>query len=127
VNSLKRKSWDEYFFDVARTVASRSTCPRLRVGAVLVRGSRIVGTGYNGSLPAMAHCSESGCLIDGTHCIRTVHAEANLVAGGAIRPLDRIYVTHRPCFTCYKLLRTAGITDGDIKWEQDYGKAYPLL
>lgn len=134
MTNFARKTWDEYFFDVARTVASRSTCPRLSVGVVAVREKRIVGTGYNGSLPNFTHCTESGCLFaDGAqtrtdrHCLRTVHGESNLVASGVLQRGDVVYVTHRPCFTCYKLLRATGISEQNIKWETEYGKAYPLL
>ena len=42
-----RPSWDEYFMRIAHEVATRSTCPRLAVGAVIVRDKRILTTGYN--------------------------------------------------------------------------------
>ncbi|MDU7926474.1 MAG: CMP deaminase, partial [Finegoldia magna] len=44
-----RKSWNEYFMDLALNVATRSTCDRAFVGCVLVNSdNRIVSTGYNG-------------------------------------------------------------------------------
>ena len=45
-----RLSWDEYFMGIAEMVARRSTCPRKRVGAVIVKGHMILSTGYNGSI-----------------------------------------------------------------------------
>ena len=41
-----RASWDEYFMSIAQVVATRSTCPRKYVGAVLVRNRTILSTGY---------------------------------------------------------------------------------
>ncbi|NLW33593.1 MAG: hypothetical protein GXY77_19270, partial [Fibrobacter sp.] len=43
-----RVSWDEYFMQIAKQVASRSTCDRKHVGAVIVRDRTILSTGYNG-------------------------------------------------------------------------------
>ena len=56
-----RPGWDEYFMEIARTVATRATCPRASVGAVLVRDHRILTTGYNGAPRHVAHCTEVGC------------------------------------------------------------------
>ena len=79
-----RPGWDEYFMEVARTVATRATCPRASVGAVVVRDHRILTTGYNGAPRHVAHCTEVGCLIENGHCMRTTHAEANAVVQGAL-------------------------------------------
>ena len=57
-----RVSWDEYFMQITRVVASRSTCLRRQVGAILVKDRHIVATGYNGAPRGLAHCSEVGCL-----------------------------------------------------------------
>src|SRR5262249_5404100 len=73
----ERASWDEYFMNIAREVATRSTCDRKHVGAVLVRDKSILATGYNGSIRGLPHCDEVGCLMEDGHCVRTVHAEAN--------------------------------------------------
>lgn len=45
-----RVSWEQYFMNIAREVATRSTCDRKNVGAVIVRGKTILATGYNGSI-----------------------------------------------------------------------------
>ena len=49
----ERTDWDEYFMSIARVVATRATCDRKHVGAVLVRGRTILSTGYNGSIRGM--------------------------------------------------------------------------
>ena len=45
----KRPNWDEYFMEVAKLTATRSTCLRRQVGAVIVKDRHIIATGYNGA------------------------------------------------------------------------------
>lgn len=111
-----RKSWDHYFMELAHLAASRSTCSRAHVGAIVVnREHRIVATGYNGSVGKKTpHCDEIGHAMRDGHCIATQHAELNCISycakegiamGGA-----SIYVTHFPCLHCTKALIQSGIT-----------------
>ncbi len=98
---------------IAREVATRSTCDRKFVGAVIVRDKSILATGYNGSIRGLPHCSEDGHLMEDGHCVRTIHAEANAVIQAArngvrIEGAD-IYVTASPCFSCFKMCANAGI------------------
>jgi len=108
-----RKDWDNYFMDIALEVCERSTCPRLHVGAVLVKDKRIKGTGYNGSPKGLPHCDdeEQGCYIKNNHCVRTIHAEVNCLL--EVSPGDRegatLYITHTPCPECQKLIITCNI------------------
>jgi dCMP deaminase len=99
--------------EVAQTVATRATCPRASVGAVLVRQHRILTTGYNGAPRNVAHCSEIGCEIVGGHCLRATHAESNAIVQGALHGVQlegaTAYCTHQPCINCAKLLISAGI------------------
>ena len=44
----RRPSWDEYFMTLANEVATRTTCLRRAVGAIIVKDRRILATGYNG-------------------------------------------------------------------------------
>jgi dCMP deaminase len=108
-----RPSWDEYFMQIARTVATRATCPRASVGAVLTRDRRILTTGYNGAPRGVAHCTEVGCLVVHDHCQRATHAEANAIVQGALHGVSlqgaTAYCTHEPCVNCSKLLISAGI------------------
>lgn len=108
-----RPSWDEYFMDIAFTVAQRSTCDRAHVGAVLVRDRRILTTGYNGAPAGLAHCDEIGHLMIDGHCVRTLHAEQNAIIQAALHGVSTqdatAYVTHQPCLTCAKMLINAGI------------------
>ncbi len=108
-----RPGWDEYFMQIARTVATRATCPRLSVGAVLVRDHRILTTGYNGAPRGVAHCTEAGCMLVNEHCMRATHAEANAIVQGALHGVSLVgstaYCTHQPCVNCSKLLISAGV------------------
>ena len=108
-----RASWDEYFMNIAREVATRSTCDRKFVGAVIVRDRSILATGYNGSIRGLPHCDDVGHLMEEGHCVRTVHAEANAIAQAASNGtrIDGagIYVTASPCWGCFRLIANAGI------------------
>ena len=120
---MVRNSWHEYFLEIAEEVASRATCDRLQVGAVIVRDNRILTTGYNGSLPDTPHCDEVGHLLKDGHCVRTVHAEANAVLQAARFgiPLEGAvcYSTYKPCLSCLKTLLGAGIKK--IIYREVYG------
>lgn len=111
--SDQRVSWNQYFMNIAEQVATRSTCSRKNVGAVIVRDKTILSTGYNGSLRGAPHCDEAGHDMENDHCVRTVHAEANAVAQAAKHGVrideSEIYVTASPCLTCFKLIANSGI------------------
>jgi dCMP deaminase len=107
-----RASWDEYFMNIARVVATRATCERKHVGAVLVRDRTILSTGYNGSIRGLAHCNEIGHMMEENHCVRTVHAEANAIIQAAKNGVAiegaTIYTTASPCWPCFKLIANSG-------------------
>lgn len=108
-----RVSWDEYFMNIAKEVATRATCSRKHVGAVIVRDRTILSTGYNGSIRGLGHCDDDDHMMEDDHCVRTIHAEANAIIqaaknGTAIDAAD-IYVTASPCWNCFKMIANAGI------------------
>jgi dCMP deaminase len=109
----KRVDWNEYFMNIAEQAATRSTCDRKHVGAVIVRDRAILSTGYNGSLRGAPHCDEAGHDMENGHCVRTVHAETNAVAQAAKHGVSidgaEIYVTASPCLNCFKLVANCGI------------------
>ncbi|HYX92108.1 MAG TPA: cytidine/deoxycytidylate deaminase family protein [Myxococcaceae bacterium] len=108
----QRSSWDQYFMDIARQVATRATCDRKHVGAVLVRDRTILSTGYNGAIRGLPHCDEVGHLMENGHCVATVHAEANAIIQAAKNGVSidqsTIYTTASPCWPCFKLIANAG-------------------
>ena len=99
--------------NIAKEVATRSTCDRKYVGAVIVREKTILSTGYNGSIKGLPHCDEAGHEMVDDHCIRTTHAEANAIVQAAKNGVEinqsEIYVTASPCYNCFKLIANAGI------------------
>jgi dCMP deaminase len=109
----QRVPWDVYFMNIAQVVASRSTCPRKLVGAVVVRDKTILSTGYNGSIRGMPHCTEVGHMMENDHCVATIHAEANAIIQAAKNGVNidgaAIYVTASPCWNCFKMIANGGI------------------
>lgn len=109
-----RADWNEYFMGIAHQAATRSTCTRKHVGAVIVRDRTVLSTGYNGSLRGMPHCEDGGCEMENGHCIATVHAEANAILqaarNGARIDGAELYTTASPCWNCFKLIANAGIS-----------------
>jgi len=117
----KRPSWDDYFMDITQRVATRSTCLRRQVGAVIVLDKRILSTGYNGAPRGLSHCDETGCLRaelgipsgQRQEICRGLHAEQNAIIQAALHGVSvaggTIYVTHQPCITCAKMIINAGL------------------
>jgi dCMP deaminase len=109
-----RPSWDDYFMQIARDVATRATCLRRQVGAVLVRDRRILTTGYNGAPMGLEHCVDVGCHMVNGHCVRCLHAEQNAIIQGAFFGVSTdkatLYCTHQPCNMCAKMIANAGIS-----------------
>ena len=108
-----RVDWHDYFMNIARQVATRSTCDRKHVGAVIVRDRTILSTGYNGSIRGMPHCDDVGHLLENDHCVATVHAEANAIIQAAKNGVQvdqaELYTTASPCWSCFKLIANSGI------------------
>ena len=118
---MPRPSWPEYFMSIAKLVATRSTCLRRSVGAVLVKDKRILATGYNGAPIGIRHCEETGCLREKLNVkpgerhelCRGLHAEQNVIIQsayyGVITKGTSLYSTHKPCIICTKMLINAGV------------------
>jgi dCMP deaminase len=108
----QRSSWDQYFMDIARQVATRATCDRKHVGALLVRDRTILSTGYNGSIRGLPHCDDVGHMMENGHCVATVHAEANAIIQAAKNGVridgSTMYTSASPCWPCFKLIANAG-------------------
>jgi dCMP deaminase len=125
-----RPTWDEYFMEMAHVIASRSTCLRRSVGALLVRDKRILATGYNGAPSGLRHCEEVGCLREKmgipsgkqVELCRGLHGEQNAIIQGALHGVSLkdsvLYCTTQPCVTCAKMLINAGVRR--IVYEGDY-------
>jgi dCMP deaminase len=117
-----RPTWDEYFMEVARTIAKRATCDRGRSGCVIARDKQLLVTGYVGSPVGLTHYDDVGHLMKkvihdddsiSQHCMRTVHAEQNAICQAAKLgvALDgaTVYCKMTPCRTCAMLIINCGI------------------
>ncbi|MCD6513032.1 MAG: cytidine/deoxycytidylate deaminase family protein [Thermoplasmata archaeon] len=130
MKKLQRPSFDEYFMEIAKIVAKRSTCTRRQVGAVIVKDNHILATGYNGVPKGFKHCDETGCLREELgvpegerhELCRGLHAEQNAIIQAAVFGISirgaTIYVTHFPCSVCAKMLVNAEIKE--IVYMEDY-------
>jgi len=99
--------------NIAKQVASRSTCDRKHVGSVIVRDKTILSTGYNGSIRGMPHCDEAGHMMENDHCVATIHAEANAILqaakNGVMIDGAEVFITASPCWICFKMIANTGI------------------
>lgn len=128
-----RPTKDEYYLDIAKSVAARSTCLRRNYGAIIVKDDAIVSTGYNGAPRGDENCDDRGICkreeLKIPHGERyelcaSVHAEANAVINAARNGVSvlggtlYIYgydciedktITARPCKMCMRVIQNAGI------------------
>jgi len=116
-----RLSWDEYFMEITKLVARRSTCIRRQVGAILVKSRKILATGYNGAPAGLDHCIDVGCLRQELNVpsgerhelCRGLHAEQNAIIQAAFHGVSirgaTVYCTNLPCSICIKMIINAGI------------------
>ncbi len=116
-----RETWDEYFMKIALIVRERSTCFHRKVGAVIVKDNRILATGYNQPPSKFPHCDQIGCIRDelgiksgqNQEICYGLHAEQNALMQAAKFGIATdgatIYVTHKPCSVCARLIINAGI------------------
>jgi dCMP deaminase len=106
---------------ITEMVASRSTCLRRHVGAILVKDKRILATGYNGAPSGLKHCEEVGCVRESGsvpsgmrhELCRGLHAEQNAIIQAACYGIPisgaTLYCTNKPCIICTKMIINAGI------------------
>ncbi len=121
IENHNRPDWDTYFMRMAALVATRSTCLRRHVGAILVRDRRILASGYNGAPQKLDHCLDVGCLRaelnvpsgERHELCRGIHAEQNAIIQAALFGVSTqdsvLYCTTKPCIICTKMLINAGV------------------
>jgi dCMP deaminase len=132
LRDVQRPSWDEYFMNIAKVVASRSNCMKRKVAAIIVRDKRVISTGYNGTPRGTRNCSEGGCprcnnlATSGTsldECFCS-HGEENAIVQASYHGVSLkdaiIYTTFAPCLQCSKMIINSGIR------EVIYNTEYPL-
>lgn len=124
---MKRK-FITYFMELAELTSKLSYATRLKVGAVIVKGNQIIGTGYNGMPTGWDNnCEyEENVLIsefgsppkfEETGKLKTkpevLHAESNAILKVARSTESSegatLFCTHAPCIECAKLIYQSGI------------------
>lgn len=132
----RQRRRDLYYMSIAEGIRAGANCFGSEVGAVLVRGDRIISTGFNGTPAGFQNCRDGGCIrcqerakrdadpdyesphpevmegkaLDICFC---VHAEQNTLLNAARHGIAvedaTLYVTHQPCFSCLKESVQAGV------------------
>ena len=104
--------------DLAKNLAERSHCVKIKVGAVLTKDTRIVSLGYNGPPAGTHNCDvewpKDGCPRDSKGgCSLALHAEQNAIIYASKNnvPLENcsVYVTLAPCLACARIIYASGI------------------
>ena len=140
LKEIQRPSWDEYFMNIAKVVASRSNCIKRKVAAIIVKDKRVVSTGYNGTPRGTRNCNEGGCprcnslATSGTNleeCLCS-HGEENAIVQASYHGVSLkdaiIYTTFAPCLQCAKMIINSGIRE--VIYNMDYplnGTAFQLF
>ena len=118
---------------MTKLTAKRSTCLRRQVGAVLVKDTRVIATGYNGAPSGVTHCEVTGCLRQKLNVpsgerhelCRGLHGEQNAIIQAALHGVSTegatIYCTTKPCSICTKMIINAKISK--IVYEEHYDDA----
>ncbi len=129
---MLRPSKIEYYLNIAREVSQRSTCFRVKIGALIVRDDTIISTGYVGAPRKTKDCFERGnCLRDKLNIphgqryelCRSVHAEQNAIINAARAGVSLLggdmyiwgankegkVINAFPCFICKKMIINAGL------------------
>jgi len=104
----KRPSFQEIYLDLAASLASRSTCGRLKVGTVITSTDfrKVLAVGYNGNASGLPNC----CDRDEAGNCGCLHSEENAVINcDSPRTVEKyVFVTHLPCALCAKRLINLG-------------------
>jgi dCMP deaminase len=119
-----KKKFIDYFMSVADLTAKLSYAKRLQVGAVIVKGNKVLATGYNGMPTGWENVCETETVVDGgegpssyeTQLVtkpEVLHAETNAIAKVAQSTESSegstMFCTHAPCLDCAKLIYQSGI------------------
>ena len=130
LSQFTRPSWDEYFMNIAKVVATRSNCMKRKVAAIIVKDRRVISTGYNGTPRGAKNCNEGGCprcnsmaesgtALDECLCC---HGEENAITQAAYHGTSlkgsTLYTTLAPCLLCTKMIINSGIAE--VVYNQDY-------
>lgn len=146
---MARRDKTNYYLDIAETVLERSTCLRLKYGAIIVKNDEIVSTGYNGAPRGRANCDDLGnCVREKLkmpsghryELCRSVHAEANAIISASREQTlgSTLYLACRSartgelvsgttsCAMCKRLVINAGISQVIVRETEDDYTVYDV-
>ena len=144
-----RVSKENYYLDIAETVAERATCMRRHFGAIIVKDDEIVSTGYNGAPRGRQNCTDINfCIRDELkiprgeryEMCRSVHAEANAIISAEREKMigSTIYLSGREvdtgaiicqsnsCSMCKRMIINAGIETVVVREDKENYTVYPV-
>lgn len=144
-----RNSKENYYLDIAETVAERGTCLRKKYGAIIVKNDVIVSTGYVGAPRGRKNCCDMKfCLREEMNIprgeryelCRSVHAEQNAIINasreqmiGATMYLCGVdvktgeYVENSSCCQmCKRMVINAGIEKVVIRDNKENYRVIPV-
>lgn len=120
-----RPTRHEVLMEHAKLVATRGTCSRLQVGALVHREGRILVTGYNGAPAGIPHCDHDTCTCKfrgqshtalcrrNKPCRWAQHAERNCIDWAARHGIRlegaELVTTDTPCWDCAGSVINAGL------------------
>lgn len=130
---MSRTDKENYYLDIAETVAERGTCLRRNFGAIIVKNDQIIATGYTGAPRGRKNCVDTGECVRNTLKIprgeryelcRSVHAEANCIISAARNDMinGTLYLAGKDantgelvpnanaCSMCKRMIINAGIS-----------------
>ena len=145
---MERRDKQNYYLDLAETVAKRCTCLRRHFGAVIVKNDEVISTGYNGAPRGRKNCSDLGYCVraqlgvprgERYELCRSVHAEANAIISAARDKMidgtlyltgvetDGSYVANScSCAMCKRLVINAGIKEVVIRDDENAYRVIPV-
>ena len=139
---MNRRDKQNYYLDIAQTVAERGTCLRRNYGAIIVKNDEIISTGYVGAPRGRKNCSDLGYCIrqemqiprgERYEMCRSVHAEANAIISASRNELidstlylvgleadtGEIVANSSCCAMCKRMVINAGIKQVVIRDTND--------
>ena len=129
----ERPTKNQYYLNIAREVAHRSTCLRRHFGAIIVKNDQIISTGYGGAPRGTVNCTDIGeCPRmraniprgERYELCRSVHAEMNAIIHASRHDMldsvmylagleardGSVVVGAKPCRMCTRMIINAGIS-----------------
>jgi|TARA_R110000868_G_scaffold158217_1_gene386193 dCMP deaminase len=111
----------DYYMKVAELTSTLSYAKRLQVGSVIVKGNKILATGYNGMPSGWDNECETVEIVEIDEKFskqlvtkqEVLHSETNAIAKVSASTESSegaaMFCTHAPCINCAKLIYQSGI------------------